>query len=60
MYEINFEFQNILWPGLYFIGFGISDTKKAGYFLARRIDEAIRIMDDNKINIGQVSMKRDS
>lgn len=60
-WEVHFSFLGGLWPGLYFIGAGLTDGMGSGLFLHRRIDHApIRILEDGlSTPIGNTSLSAD-
>lgn len=57
-WRLMFQFNGGLWPGLYFVGAGITDGQGSGMFLHRRIDHvAIRIVEDGLTTpIGNTSL----
>ena len=57
---ISLGFLGGLWPGLYFVGAGLSETKSTGIFLHRLIDEAVmRVVDTHYSQpIGDTDLSR--
>ena len=57
---ISLGFLGGLWPGLYFVGAGLSETKSTGIFLHRLIDEAVMRVVDTQYSqpIGDTDLSR--
>lgn len=59
--DIRVELRNTLWPGVYFIGSGISEISSGGEFLHRVVDyRVIRVAEPEQlVCVGETSLYRD-
>ena len=62
-YNYRFTFDGCLWPGIYFVGAGISEIRSKGEFIHRVVDLlAIRIRNEEKeiLQIGETAISSGS